>query len=488
MAPTPTIEQQSVIDAYLTGKNLVIEAGAGAGKSSTLKMCAATTRGRKGLYLAYNKSIQADAAKSFPPDVTCKTAHSLAFGAVGRLYARRLKAPRMRAFDIAKALKINEPIRVNDLLISPQMLARVVMVTVARFCQSGYTEITNQPVPRLTGLDDYDTMAVLRTVVPPLAAAAWADIRRTDGRLPFSHDAYLKIWSLSEPRLPYDYVLLDEAQDSNPPVISIVEGQRNAQKIIVGDSAQSIYGWRGSVNAMASFDGVRLTLSQSFRFGEAVAEEANKWLDLLDAPLRLTGFDQINSRLDELPDPDAILCRTNAATLRQAVEQMEAHRRVAIVGGGSQIKSLAEAAIQLKAGAGCAHPELFAFQTWGQVQDYVEQEESGSDLAPMVRLIDQFGPDEIISLIEGLAAEDRADVVLSTAHKSKGREWHRVRIADDFPEPKRTADDKPGKVSAADAMLAYVTVTRAQFVLDRGGLAWVDEYTKPASETAINNT
>jgi hypothetical protein len=35
---TPTDEQLAIIDAYRTGRNLVIEAGAGTGKTSTLKM------------------------------------------------------------------------------------------------------------------------------------------------------------------------------------------------------------------------------------------------------------------------------------------------------------------------------------------------------------------------------------------------------------------------------------------------------------------
>jgi hypothetical protein len=76
--PTPTGEQQAIIDAYQSGADLVIEAGAGTGKTSTLRLVAATQPRRCGLYVAYNKAIASDANRSFPASVTCVTAHSLA--------------------------------------------------------------------------------------------------------------------------------------------------------------------------------------------------------------------------------------------------------------------------------------------------------------------------------------------------------------------------------------------------------------------------
>ncbi|WP_433235273.1 UvrD-helicase domain-containing protein [Streptosporangium sp. CA-135522] len=477
MAPKPTLEQSNIVDAFVPAdKNLVVEAGAGCGKTSVLKMAAAAAPNRRGLYIAYNKAIQVEAAKSFPTSVTCKTAHGLAFGAIGRLYAHKLKAPRMKSEDVARLLGINSPIYTSDNIIRPAQIARIVMSTVGNFTRSAHTNILRQPVPRIPGFDDPEAMAALGAEIPLLALKAWEDICNTGGRLPFSHDCYLKMWTLSDPQLSqYDYILLDEAQDSNPPVAKMVENQRHAQLVLVGDSSQSIYGWRGAQDAMAKFDGVRLTLSQSFRFGPAVAEEANKWLHYLDAPLRLIGFDQINSRITTLAEPDAILCRTNGTTITHVMEELENGRRVALVGGGDQIRKLAEAAIQLKNGYGCSHPELYAFKTWAELQDYVDEEE-GSDLRSFVNLIDSHGADIVLETVSRLVPEDRADVTVSTGHKAKGREWHRVTVADDFPEPKPTGDGKPGRIPRTAAMLAYVTVTRAQYELDNAGLAWINHY------------
>jgi superfamily II DNA or RNA helicase len=52
---TPTAEQQAVIDACGRGGNVVVEAAAGAGKTSTLRAAAGSLSGRV-LYLAYNKA------------------------------------------------------------------------------------------------------------------------------------------------------------------------------------------------------------------------------------------------------------------------------------------------------------------------------------------------------------------------------------------------------------------------------------------------
>ena len=477
---TPTEEQQAIIDAYRTGRNLVIEAGAGTGKTTTLKMLGADKPGRKGIYIAYNKAIATDAKRSFPAGVQCATAHSFAYGAVGRMFRHRLNGPRIPAAQTAKILGITRPLTVPGVILAPQQTTRLVMETVQRFCRSADRVPSGFHVPRKPGLDTPECLAVLREALPPLAATAWDDLTSTDGQLRFDHDVYLKLWQLSGPRLPADYVLLDEAQDANPVIAAIVESQSHAQLIAVGDRCQAIYGWRGAVDAMASFPaGVRLPLAQSFRFGPAVADEANKWLGILHAGLRLRGYDRINSAVTSGSAAGTVLCRTNAKAMSEAMNAMAASgRKVAVTGGGREILALAEAAITLKAGTGTSHPELFAFRTWGEVQDYAENDPGGSDLQVLVKLIDDHGPETIIDAVRRLSDERYASLIISTAHKAKGREWDSVRIADDFREPKKNPEkpDELPQISPPEAMLAYVAVTRAKLTLDRSGLAWVDKY------------
>jgi len=63
-----------------------------------------------------------------------------------------------------------------------------------------------------------------------------------------------------------------------------------------------------------------------------------------------------------------------------------------------------------------------------------------------------------------MVPESQADLVISTAHKAKGREWDRVQLASDFPARDRCDD--------ADRKLLYVAVTRAKLVLDVTRCPW----------------
>ena len=71
-----------------------------------------------------------------------------------------------------------------------------------------------------------------------------------------------------------------------------------------------------------------------------------------------------------------------------------------------------------------------------------------------------------------------SDVTISTAHKSKGLEWDRVRMGDDFFIPRE--DPKTGEMIYPDEgelKLGYVAVTRAAKELDPGVLGWIYEHT-----------
>ncbi|MBP2583355.1 superfamily I DNA/RNA helicase [Streptomyces sp. PvR006] len=487
MDPTP--EQREAIAAYGDGTDLVLQAGAGCGKSSTLKLIAGTDRRSSMVYVAYNKAIATDAKKSFPRNATCSTAHGLAFRAIGKQYADRLfGTPRQTAHEAAQILNTlalvgypaTTPAVISDLgekiAFPTKRITRYALETVTRWCYSADADITSRHIPRKPGLQTPDTIATIAELVLPVARAAWQDILRTDGGIKFQHDHYLKMWQLGAPRLDADVVLLDEGQDTNDVVVDVIQRQEHAQRIVVGDSAQQIYEWRGANDALAKFaaDGAQLrTLSQSFRFGPAIAEAANEWLDLVGTGLRLKGLDRINDRIGELAAPDAVLCRTNAGAMTVVMESLGAGQPVALVGGGTEMKRLAEAADALLAGRETDHPELAGFATWDQVRQYADEETDGADLRVLVKLIDEYGPGPIIGATDQLVSEGKAALVVSTAHRSKGREWPAVRIHSDFREP--SADPTSGLVTIRreEARLAYVAVTRAREALDNRALSWV---------------
>lgn len=478
MSFDPTEEQEIARKAFSTGDDMVISAYAGSGKTATLTLLAADDPDSKIAFMAFNKSIATDAGKKFPPNTDCKTAHSHAYRSVmtgrnGAPYQEKLNGPRKYAKQHAQILGIKSRLEFgDDVVLSPYNLAVKVQETVRNFCYSAEREIDWMHVPFVPGAD----MAELRNFLIPFARKMWLDKLNPNGNCAFTHDDYFKMWSLSEPRLPYDVIMVDEAQDSNPALISVVAAQKQAQKVLVGDANQQIYAWRGAVDAMTDFDAKhRVYLTKSFRFGEAVASEANKWLTLLGNEIPLKGFEAIDSTVAELADADAILCRTNAEAIAQAMSAAQAGRSYAIVGGTEDIKKFAESAAALMQNNtyGVRHPDLIAFKNWGAVKEFVEEE--GGSLKVFVNLIDSHGPDTIIKVADEAVPEGRGDVTISTAHKAKGREWNRVKIANDFKEP-INEDGSDGTLNKSEMMLAYVSVTRAQLVLDNQGLAWVNRW------------
>jgi hypothetical protein len=76
--------------------------------------------------------------------------------------------------------------------------------------------------------------------------------------------------------------------------------------------------------------------------------------------------------------------------------------------------------------------------------------------------------------------EATPDVVVTTAHRSKGLEFDNVIIGDDFPGP--DTEDKDAKQSESgipsidELDLAFVAVTRAKKKLNPGSLAWLSQY------------
>lgn len=483
---TPTDEQAHAADVFRAGDHLVLQAGAGTGKTETLGMLAASTL-RSGCYLAFNKAIARDAAARFPRTVVCKTAHATAYAALGHRYTGRLNSPRQPAWKTGQALGITRPVRISGHEISPRALSHTVLRTVNRYCHSADPALAHHHVPLMRGLNACGEHAQLVDVVMPFATKAWSDLHDPDrGVVRFEHDHYLKMWALTEPRIEADFLLLDEAQDTNPVLEQVFTAQRShAQLIMVGDSAQAIYGWRGARDVMTGFDATPLTLTRSFRFGSLIAEEANRWLALARAPIRLTGTETAPAEVGDLDDPQAVLCRTNIGAMAEVMRLLSIGRRVALARGSQQLTGLALAARDLKSGRRTSHPELVLFASWGELQDYAAHDPAGRDVQPFVDLVDTHGPDAILTAVDQLSDEQHADVTVSTAHTAKGREWPTVKIGDDFPPPKDTDQQDiqgrpiPEPVCDTDARLAYVAVTRARRHLDLGGLSWINTHPAP---------
>jgi len=466
LAPTP--EQQAVLEAVKAGADLKIQALAGTGKTSTLRMIAESLPDAAGQYVAFNKAIVTDAKTSFPSRVDCSTAHSLAFRAVGSRYRHRLESARMSNAELAGFLRCT-PFHCRDgqwrRTLADDQVARSALATVQAFCKTADPEIEAAHVPAHPLLSGAAVVeAQFASHVVGYARALWADIQDPGGTAQFNHDYYLKMWQLSSPVIPADYIMFDEAQDADPVMLAIIKAQGHAQRVYCGDDYQTLYEWRGATNALARADADQtLWLTQSFRFGPEIARWANGFLRRLGESNSLRGLPTIDSSVGSIDDPDAILCRTNAGVFEALLACQARGRRVAVVGGVGDLTGFARACAALQQGRGTGHPELAPFQTWSEVLEWIQENpEQAPDVAQKVKLVERHGAATIERLLKETVSEQLADVTICTVHQAKGREWPRVRMAEDFPHPDEMDD--------AQLRIGYVAVTRGRIGLDVGGL------------------
>ena len=131
----------------------------------------------------------------------------------------------------------------------------------------------------------------------------------------YTHDMYLKAAALL-PELPhfkYNIILFDEAQDANKHMLSLVEKLPAYKKYFIGDPNQAIYQFNGCINAFDETEGDVYTLSQSFRFGQEIADVSAKVCGIY-----MTGTKQPEKDVNR--NKKTILCRTNAGILEKAID------------------------------------------------------------------------------------------------------------------------------------------------------------------------
>lgn len=490
-----TEEQSAVIDAFQTGQSLAIRALAGTGKTSTLlgiaRLEAVRNPQRRGLYIAFNKSVAKAADAAFPDQTQASTAHALARRhlqgtAYGPLLAK-LEGGRAKFREIADAIGSTKVVfsdRNGPTVLAQYPVTRLALETVEKYCTTMDTEIGPQHVPQQKGIEpgSSNRSELVAHIVPIARRALRAILDPHNWTLSFTHSHYLKLWADMHPTIGAagGYIMFDEAQDANPLLKSIVGDQKHLQRIYVGDENQSILRFTGAENAMANIDGAQyLSLTQSWRFGPAIADAANVYLRILGSKLRVTGNPGIDARIVDAAAPvDAVLCRTNGAALVELMEAQNAGKRAALIGDTVTAERFCESATALKAGIAPRDADLAAFGSWAELQEYVEHSPGAGDLKTLVELVDNHGVDAVQSAMASAVPPNRADLISATCHKVKGLEFGRVRINHQweiedgmFSDPKLLRDEQ---------MLAYVGLTRAKDQLDPGQLL------TPAAAATIN--
>lgn len=471
----PTAEQQAVIGAASRRATFKVAAFAGTGKTTTLEMVASRALPHKrALYVAFNKSVRVHAQTLFPRNVECRTANSIGYQYAGPTYGHRLaegsvqwqrellrRYPRMlRELAVAGARRMDQAVA-------------ALSQTLRAFMLSEATDVGPEHVS-----------PILQALVPPaqhekwvnaLVVAAqgiWSEMKRPESSMPVDHAFILKMAFLGGPILPADTILFDESQDADPVMAALIQ-QQPAQRIFVGDQHQSIYTWRGAINAMESIALPELPLTESWRFGPNIASVASFILASLKGEQReLIGrAPEAGEVLDDPADTRqrTILARTNAAMLEEALALLEQGKTVALPAGDNTLDL--ESAYSLFVG-GVGKGKLAPFASWEELSAFAASD-VGGEYRPLVRMVERHGAaiPNIVHLLERASVgEERADRVLYTIHKAKGRQWPEVRLLDDFL-PLVDYDDRTAgpQLRVEEVNLVYVAATRAQRVLNMGG-------------------
>lgn len=272
----------------------------------------------------------------------------------------------------------------------------------------------------------------------------------------------------------------------SPVLAGVLAEQTHLQQVFVGDSSQSIYRFTGARNAMREFGNVSEgRLTQSWRFGPAIADAANELLADLGDDMRLKGNPSLLSRVTTRePTVDAVLTRTNGVALERVMAAQASGVRVHLMGDQKYALRFCEGAENLQNGNPAGHEDLAAFTTWGQVQDHAQDSPDSADWKTLVALIDDHGVPAVKTALAHSVPEASAQLVVATAHRSKGREWDRVELASDLDEALQEATEAAEEGGAADKaalrdeqMLCYVAVTRAKTALAPGGVIAPELYT-----------
>lgn len=467
--------------------NLRINAVAGSGKTTTIiEYAASRPKDARILYLAFNKSVKLEATRKFADygltNTKVETAHSLAYKHIVFRFNYKVKSQGYKYNEICQLLDIKS----NGEKHAEFVIANHISKFVTYFCNSDKAKV--QDLNYLDTIVDANARSFVRSLYKFIEDGTRLFLAKMDrGEIEITHDFYLKKFQLSKPDLPFDYILFDEAQDASAAMLDVFMNQK-ATKVIVGDTHQQIYAWRHAVNSLdkASFD--TLQLSTSFRFTQDIANLATEVLSWKNhlfecKPVAITGNGAGKKEVLK-----ATIARTNLGLLLNAIEFITDNNKVKHIYFEGNISSY------MYADDGASLYDVLSLYNGNHdrirdtlvgsmkdiddLEEYVEKTED-HQLATMIEIVREYG-NEIHGIIKSLkdlhtGDEDRnkAEMIFSTVHRSKGMEYDVVYLVNDFLSEGKLKDlkekHKSDKTVAFDKArlneeinLLYVAITRTR--------------------------
>lgn len=459
----PTQEQINVDETFKTSRVLKVNAVAGSGKTSTLELLADTYK-QPSLLLAFNKAIADEAARRFPSHVSCRTMNSVAYAEYGKALQHKLNLNKNPKLNTMRSIKNTvdwfglEEYKQATPPISARVVASLARDAVDRFCHSSRNKISEQDLhhkdfKELQKNHVFDARVLSRVIVN-LAKLIWKERINPLSNSFCTHDTYVKLWSMSNPKLNYDILYVDESQDINPCVLHVLE-QQTCKVLYVGDQYQSIYGFRGAINAMKSIIAPALSLSQSWRYGEQIAKVAECILHKDNVAVK--GNSNVCSVLCDIDSSEhhTMIFRTNAELLNQAEALIDKGINVSIEINVKDFIRQVNSVLELQKGGKPFHDNIARFGSFAELLEYAKE---SVETQRLINTALRSDVEDFLNKLEVNNQHSNPTVILTTAHKSKGLEFDNVVIANDFKFGEKDLLDIPEQ----ELNLLYVAVTRAK--------------------------
>lgn len=251
----------------------------------------------------------------------------------------------------------------------------------------------------------------------------------------------------------HDWVLIDEAQDTNEArrLLALRMLKRGGRLVAVGDRHQAIYGFTGadsdSLDLIArAVSAKQLPLTTTFRCPKSVVAYAQTWVNHIHAA---DTAPQGEVRIADVKDlstiaapGDAILCRFNAPLIEHVYAFIAAGVAAKVEGReiGNGLKTLARRWKVRKLTSMLDKLDVYVERETAKYRAK-EQESKAASVEDKVNclkvIIDRVlkvdpdckGPvDRVCAEIDAIFTEEGSGkyVLLSSVHKSKGREWDHV--------------------------------------------------------------
>lgn len=489
MAHKPTQAQVDIIDAVrdLPDHNLMIDARAGAAKTSTLVMAAPGIPHHDfPLAVAFNKKNAEDLAERMPPHFSCRTLNAIGHGAWATARGKRLNLDADKMYKLAKVrLDAGNSEQFTAVLGLARKAKSLGIVPLgAPFGVRGIVDDQYEAweeIAFVLGLDcDEEIVTLARTLVLDSIAAAFKC------EIDFDDQIYMStLFSGTYPKHPT--VLVDESQDLSP--LNHIQLQKitGRRLIAVGDPYQAIYAFRGAdANSMASLKDLMqnhigkkqfktLTLSKSFRVPHLISKRqldhvpdfgsmaflpegtVESWPK---APPSTVGDSQdpgwrgepvpTHWNLSELPPTGFVLCRNNAPLMRLAFALIKSRRPVKIMGRDIGA-ALAATLLKITGKTAIAVEECYKpLEDWKRKEiEKAGDSESKVDMVndhyeSLLVLLDASGCQDNLSaaqFIKDLFSDDKNPdkLTLSSGHRAKGLEHPWVMHLDPWRVPSKQA-------------------------------------------------